>query len=400
MFTGRDALHHYENVNNTQFCNVKVQGKDRDGDEKKEQLLDPLLARISFNDHKKVAATTPSSSATLHGFIEHPVSKFDTLAGVAIKYGVEVSDIKKLNGLVTDLQMFALKSLQIPLPGRHPPSPCPSKSSGSLGQNNSVQTPPCRMQADIFDSIKTVRPNSSEWKISAAMSSLQGYYGLKPNDVKSTHEGFEMAVYREGNSNFLEDALYQKSSSSSCPPLSLNRKYKSLFGGLLDGNNGGLVGHISFSEPRGADGKRLNKKSVNMPLKSEADSSYHSPEMLIGDDANSGGAFSTITGKGLALRSKAGSRSNLSAEPEAGWVTPIPISTGDSLLDDGFSVIRKSSSTSSLPEQNGTGSSILMASKRSLKPDLQAQTASAITRQIFDGLPKPITGRRNKAALD
>jgi len=27
-----------------------------------------------------------------------------------------------MNGLVTDLQMFALKSLQIPLPGRHPPS--------------------------------------------------------------------------------------------------------------------------------------------------------------------------------------------------------------------------------------------------------------------------------------
>ncbi|CAL5362629.1 unnamed protein product [Camellia sinensis] len=46
----------------------------------------------------------------------------DTLGGVAIKYGVEVADIKRLNGLVTDLQMFALKSLNIPLPGRHPPS--------------------------------------------------------------------------------------------------------------------------------------------------------------------------------------------------------------------------------------------------------------------------------------
>lgn len=36
----------------------------------------------------------------------------------------QVADIKKMNGLVTDFQMFALKSLQIPLPGRHPPSPC------------------------------------------------------------------------------------------------------------------------------------------------------------------------------------------------------------------------------------------------------------------------------------
>ncbi|KAL2557628.1 uncharacterized protein Fot_02367 [Forsythia ovata] len=55
-------------------------------------------------------------------YIVHHVSKFDTLAGVAIKYGVEVADIKRMNGLVTDLQMFALKTIHIPLPGRHPPS--------------------------------------------------------------------------------------------------------------------------------------------------------------------------------------------------------------------------------------------------------------------------------------
>lgn len=34
-----------------------------------------------------------------------------------------MADIKRLNGLVTDLQMFALKTLKIPLPGKHPPSP-------------------------------------------------------------------------------------------------------------------------------------------------------------------------------------------------------------------------------------------------------------------------------------
>ncbi|KAJ6353510.1 hypothetical protein OIU76_002513 [Salix suchowensis] len=67
-----------------------------------------------------LSASNSSNSGV--GFIEHPVSKLDTLAGVAIKYGVEVADIKKMNSLVTDLQMFALKSLQIPLPGRHPPS--------------------------------------------------------------------------------------------------------------------------------------------------------------------------------------------------------------------------------------------------------------------------------------
>lgn len=43
------------------------------------------------------------------GFIEHKVSKLDTLTGIAIKYGVEA----------TDLQMFARRSLQIPLPDIH-----------------------------------------------------------------------------------------------------------------------------------------------------------------------------------------------------------------------------------------------------------------------------------------
>ena len=34
----------------------------------------------------------PSPPSPAVGYIEHPVSKLDTLAGVAIKYGVEVSD--------------------------------------------------------------------------------------------------------------------------------------------------------------------------------------------------------------------------------------------------------------------------------------------------------------------
>lgn len=38
-------------------------------------------------------ATSPTSSNGGSGFIEHPVSKLDTLAGVAIKYGVEVKKI-------------------------------------------------------------------------------------------------------------------------------------------------------------------------------------------------------------------------------------------------------------------------------------------------------------------
>lgn len=43
-----------------------------------------------------------------------------------------MADIKRMNGLVTDLQMFALKTIHIPLPGRHPPSP---------GLSNGLDTP-------------------------------------------------------------------------------------------------------------------------------------------------------------------------------------------------------------------------------------------------------------------
>ncbi|KAF3544910.1 hypothetical protein DY000_02000356 [Brassica cretica] len=151
------------------------------------------------------------------------------------RYETIVADVKKMNGLVTDLQMFALKSLQIPLPGRHPPSPC--LSNGSLNHGSKA---------------------SSRTSLSSAES--------------------------ETTSNF----------------------------------------------------------------------------------------------------------------------NPVPINLMDAPVSDTFSSVRKSSSASSLQDPDGSnGSSSLSlwpTSKWSLKPDLL--TPAAITSSIFDGLPKPLTGRRNKAAMD
>nr|BAJ92309.1 predicted protein [Hordeum vulgare subsp. vulgare] len=65
---------------------------------------------------------TPPPMSSCGRYILHRVCRFDTLAGVAIKYGVEVADVKRVNGLTADLQMFAHKTLRIPLPGRHPPA--------------------------------------------------------------------------------------------------------------------------------------------------------------------------------------------------------------------------------------------------------------------------------------
>ncbi|WMV41450.1 hypothetical protein MTR67_034835 [Solanum verrucosum] len=71
------------------------------------------------------------------------------------------------------------------------------------------------------------------------MSSLQGYYGLKPPDLKAASEGFEMAVYSKGGSHYLEDGPFYKSSPLSNPPLSLQRKSKSVANGFMSENGCG-----------------------------------------------------------------------------------------------------------------------------------------------------------------
>lgn len=333
------------------------------------------------------------------GYIDHPVSKFDTLAGVAIKYGVEVADIKRMNGLVTDLQMFALKSLHIPLPGRHPPSPILANGIDTQGLE---QTPAVRRHSDLFDSLQSLKLKSSpQRRVSPAMSSLQGYYGLKQKDRNALGEGCEMAVYHKGGAHYLEDGPFGKPSPLSNPPLGLHRKSKSLANGLSE--NGDVDNTVSVA--RGIEGESDNwiDKLIRRRQKSEADFTKRTPEKLLKEDNSSSGGFSAVAGKGLALRPKAAA-SRSTADPDAGWPSPIPMGLVDSSTDN-YSGVRKSSSTPSFQDQDKdssstSSSSIWPTTKWSLKSDLQALSTAAIAMPIFDGLPKPMTGRRNKAALD
>ncbi|KAL3718742.1 hypothetical protein ACJRO7_003794 [Eucalyptus globulus] len=354
------------------------------------------LYPVSPGSPSRLASSSSSSGAN---YIEHPVSKFDTLAGVAIRYGVEVADIKRLNGLTTDIQMFALKSLQIPLPGRHPPSTtCLSNGSDTPGRSSFELTPPRQSHHNLFESFHTLRMQTPQQRVSPAMSSLQGYYGLK-SDEKARSEGCEMAVYRKGGSHYLEDGPFTRSLPTSNPPLSRHRKTRSLVNTLLD-ENGELAKDAAFAEDREGESERWNDKLIRRRQKSEADflSKSNMPEMLLED--NSGGGFSATSSKGLALRSKAASRTSVASDAEAGSLNPIPLGLGDSVVIDGFAVVRKSSSTSNLHDQesNSSLSSIWPTSKWSLKPDFQALSTVSRARPIFDGLPKP--GRRNKTALD
>ncbi|XP_073112712.1 uncharacterized protein [Elaeis guineensis] len=285
--------------------------------------------------------SSSSSSPMAVKYIEHRVSKMDTLAGVAIKYGVEVADIRRLNGLVTDLQMFARKSLQIPLPGRHPPSPILSNGSA----NNGEQTPLHQPHIDVLDSFHSLKLKPPRCKISPAMSSLQGYYGLTPPKRGPTPEGTEMAVFKARRSLCLEDE-----------PLP-------------------VVEAADNSEA---------ERSIRRRQKADAQPSHRTPELLL---ENSSGGYSGRTAKGLALRPpKSGSRTDM----DMGRPNGVPF--GESLVADGFSTVRKSSSTSNLQDPDNS-SSIRPTNKWTLKHD-------AFARPLFDGLPKPTSVRRNKAALD
>lgn len=341
----------------------------------------PRMASLKVFPVSSSSATSASSSSSCspRRYIEHHVTKLDTLAGVAIRYGVEVADIKRLNGLVTDLQMFALKTLHIPLPGRHPPSPCLSNGHSTSGQSRSEQAPPRRTRTDLLESFQSLRVTPDR-NVSPAMNSLLGYYGL--NGGKNPSEGCEMALYSKGrsSSNYQPDEGFTTPSLMN-PPLTHNRRSRSLANGF----------ELDPSDDVGTDfGKWIDKLSRRRQ-KSEADFT-RTPEKVLKEENSSGGWFSAIAGKGLALRSKAASRTNLASEGEGG-INGFPPLPGDSAASENSSAVRKSSSTSSLQEQenNSTTTSSIWSS---LKPEIQA----ALGKPLFDGLSKP--GRKAKAALD
>ncbi|KAE8691448.1 Peptidoglycan-binding LysM domain-containing protein, putative isoform 2 [Hibiscus syriacus] len=337
-----------------------------------------------LSDGDKVSSPTLPSA----GYIEHTVSRFDTLAGVAIKYGVEVSDIRKMNGLVTDLQMFALKTLQIALPGRHPPSPSLSNDSTASGKSSGRQTPR-HLPPDWLDSFQSLKLRSPR-KVSPAMSSLQGYYGLKATEKGTMSEVLEMALYRKGEADYVDDGLL------SHPHLRLKRKSRSVANGFYSENGEILVDIMAAGEDRDSESQRPNDKLIRRPQKSEAD---FTARLLKEENSNNGGGFSLS--KRLTLKSKSGSRMNSGtvADGEMTRFNPATTIEEDEYVIDGFEV-RKSSSASCLHDHQDNSCSIGSSSLTSLLlMDLQGLSTAGITRPIFDGFTN-MSARKNKAALD
>ncbi|GAB4842806.1 hypothetical protein Ancab_012783 [Ancistrocladus abbreviatus] len=256
----------------------------------------------------------------------------------------------------------------------------------------SEQTPPRRhSDLELFQSLR-VTPDG---KVSPAKSSFRGYYRLKAAGNGALCDGYEMAVYNKGNVSHLEDGPFLKPSPSMNPPLRPHRKSRSLVNGFMEGSD--LVNDV----PPNVETVRWIDKLVSQHQKPDADLSCCTPEKLLTEENGGSGWSSAIAGKGLALRTKAASRTNLASEAEGAGTNPGSSGPADSIGSGGLSGVRKSSSTPNFQEQDNNSSSLIWPpSKWTLKPDLKALSTSAIAKPILDSFSKPITSRKSKAALD
>ncbi|GKD91027.1 hypothetical protein Tco_1366534 [Tanacetum coccineum] len=249
-------------------------------------------------------------------------------------------------------------------------------------------TTPNRRHSDLFDSIKSLKLSSSTppRNVSPSMDALRDYYGLKPNDQNGNGERSKYSPQPSQNSH---------------PPHGLHRKCKSLAQGMSE--KGTMNGDVPVTNGKVPDSDSWYDRLMRR-RRSEVDLQRRTPEMMLKPDTtNTSGAFSAAAGKGLALRPKAGSRTNGDAD---GLPNIPPLKLGDSVITDTSGGVKKSSSSPSFQESynnnsnNYTSTSLWPTSMLNLTADLQALSTAAITRPIFDGLPKPMSGRKNKAAID
>ncbi|CAL0329329.1 unnamed protein product [Lupinus luteus] len=324
-----------------------------------------LFTSSSLSSSSSSSSSSPPSG---YGYIEHTISKLDTLAGIAIKYGLEVADIKKMNSLITDHQMFAHKTLRIPLSGRHSP-PRSSNGSSDNGHGNSDHNLHDDTCCELLESFLSHKMKPSGQKLSTVTSS--DYYRTKPT-MKKSISVFEMAMCEKGASNSSE---YGSHSSLSTQTLSHHKKSTS------------LASEIFKSILESYD-------VVEAKEDNESNEWNDTPEKLLvsQNKNNSIGRFSSSrTAKSLALRQKSGSRTVLTTDSESSSINPLLTRLGSSFGFEEQSGVRKSSSTSCLQDQDNNGNS-------SIWPTF---SATGIAKPIFDGLAnKPRTVRRNKAARD
>lgn len=293
-------------------------------------------------------------------FLEHEVSRMDTLAGIAIKYGVQISDIKRSNGLVSDSQMYARKALLIPLPGRPMPSSVRFNGSTETSKRAWAQNNQQNRDLDSLDSSK-----SSQQRSSLAMSSLQSYYGLSSQRSDDMNCSTEMSLYRKGSS--LDETLLNPFS----PPDRMQSTGRSR--NSEDTTNGAGVMQSSGATKEKQDGsiRRRQKVEVN----TQDDVLSNSIKMI----------------KSFLPRPISSIRLNMMDTSSSRHPA---VKTSGSFLDGFKSSVRKSPSAPSFVDtEHNSGVSMWSSSKWTFNHE-------SFTRPLLDGLPKPAPARRTKAALD
>lgn len=230
------------------------------------------------------------------------------------------------------------------------------------------------------------------------MASLQSYYGTNSSNPRGRNEETELAVYRSSSGDELRDEWLPKASPISEMPSNQNHKTRNLEYDLLTGDSRPTQ-YLAEIEDVGGD--KSDEKSVRRRQKAEADNGSDSPDRLLKLESSGGSGTISSAGKGFATRPKSASRTVLFPETESGWLDSIPMGLGESIITDVLSGVRKSLSASNLKDQEKSNSATVWPTGIwNLKPDLQALSSAAIANPIFNGLPIPISGRRNKAARD
>ncbi|KAK9839447.1 hypothetical protein WJX81_002611 [Elliptochloris bilobata] len=136
-------------------------------------------------------------------FFTHQVSKLDTLAGLAVKYNISVSDIKRSNGLLSDTAMFAKDTLLIPTRAMPPIGVEYSTWAGM------IVTQYGRLPGNDAGAALTGRPPQQ----STAVDQLQRYYGT--GDTASEPGDFKPGQADERSSLLQRLGLAEASRSSS-----------------------------------------------------------------------------------------------------------------------------------------------------------------------------------------
>ncbi|XP_022991487.1 uncharacterized protein LOC111488087 isoform X2 [Cucurbita maxima] len=318
-------------------------------------------------------SSTDLSSISLFsgvGFIEHPVSKYDTLAGIAIKYGVE-----------------------IPTPGKFP-SPHFSKDLDISRNSNCERNATRFMSFNLLDSFQSLRIKSTKLKAPS-----EAHHANIPTTSETT-------AYRKGEFNHggtTTITTHPMLASSHNPHQNRHRKSRSFADGFHFEN-------VEFTDiisaPYGAiDSTKGSEKLVRRRQKSMADFSIAADSVLNKTYISNGESFSMTT-KNLDVRLDRGSRINATSNgvTEVSKLTPILTDDvgGGSFMGSSNGMMiggRRSSSTCNLQDtEKGNSSSSMWSTSWSLKTDLQALSTAMVTKSIFDGLPRSTT--RYKASMD